>query len=71
MGSDFLFLVPVNFSEYKETELLLVVRMTRYLGFRVRIPTWDGESFPGLWKKGEEGVGTEQNLLCFGGAGGH
>lgn len=58
----FLVLVSVKFSEYKETELL-VVRVTRYLGFRVRIPAWGEESFLRLWKNGEE-RGLEQSRIC-------
>lgn len=65
----FWFLVSVKFSEYKETELP-VVRVTRYLGFRVQIPAWDEESFLRLWKNGEE-RGLEQSRICSALVGGH
>lgn len=59
-----LFLVPVKFSDYKEIELLMV-KTTRYLGFRVKVSAWDEDSFLQPWSNGEERE-LKQNLLCFG-----
>lgn len=57
----------MKFSEYIKKTELLVVRMTRYLGFRVRIPARDEGSFLRLWKNGEERGLEQGSLLCFGG----
>lgn len=55
--------MPVKFSEYKEIELL-VVRMTKYFRFRVRILRgMKTVSSLQPWKDGEE-WGLEQSGIC-------